>query len=205
LSLHKQGRGRAVLAQIKATESFDCEGPAPELVDRPMGAGCESQAQCTSGQCAQAPAALSLDADGPVCSQCEQDDDCQEGEVCGGVVDDGGGYRACRPELARPLGDLCAVDQECESGVCCIGACAECCHESDGACEGRRCVGYADDEGAEFAPLFLCDRSANPAERGESCAVDADCSSVTATARRRTASFPASAAEAAGTPSAGVA
>jgi hypothetical protein len=167
--VRKLGTGHAVLAQIKATSSDDCEKiPAVELLDRPSGAACESAEQCTSGSCTQA-----LPLEHASCAQCERDTDCEAAELCGVQVFAAGVARACHAPSERVLGAACAADAECASGVCCDGQCSECC-DNVPCMDGKSCAAHE-----EFLTVQpeLCAPGAKDRAVGEACTDDSDCGS----------------------------
>jgi hypothetical protein len=96
-SLKKEGHGRAVLAQIRATPGDDCgNSPALPLDDRPSGAACESDDQCTSGVCGMTSADFALFGFSHACGECSDALPCADGLVCGSMnTDKGTPYAAC--------------------------------------------------------------------------------------------------------------
>ena len=234
--LRKTGRGRAVLAQIKATSSDDCDGPPLPATDRPNGAECSSAGECASGVCqslerngaarscgecsessdcaADAVCGLARSDYGPYracvppgetevgarcfdaaecqsglctralglastsCAECERDDECAEGQVCGISVNERGPARVCRPLHTRGLGELCAVDAECESEVCGLSGCAECSLTHPCANQGECSSLISNIPGQWFAGAAqLCDARSHARQAGEPCNHDEDCAS----------------------------
>ena len=52
-----------------------------------------------------------------------------------------GPYRSCVAAASHGLGELCAGDDECATGVCCGGRCADCCTADDRGCsDGSACA-----------------------------------------------------------------
>jgi hypothetical protein len=241
--LRKTGQGRAVLAQISAASASDCAGEPLPLEERPNGASCGSDADCTSGLCGAVPAdsgpgfALSLAGEalracgdcsslaacsegrvcgaargeaGPytscvpaesrtlaafclldtecqsgrcevptylthaTCASCGSDADCAPSEVCGARGNALGAARACEPRASRELGALCIEDAACASGVCCDGACSECC--ADRACEGGVDCGIAEPEAFSVEPR-LCGPGLSRRGPGAPCTSGLDCTS----------------------------
>jgi len=171
--LKKSGTGKAVLAQIRARREDTCGGARLAQPIAPLGAGCWSTgdpaspdgALCDSGVCAAAvaiPWAV-------VCSECDEDADCGDG-VCGieaSVRSFLTPYRTCVAAASRGLGELCAGDGECQTGVCCGGRCADCCAADERACsDGSTCA-------TGDAPIP--DRCGGDRDSGASCLDDGDC------------------------------
>jgi hypothetical protein len=135
--VRKQGKGRAVIAQLHAVESEDCAGPRVDLSELRPGAPCSQDDQCSSGLCTERR-----------CSDCAADDDCGDAEVCvsgacspcredADCASDQrcawreasarGAGRMCVPEsenLARVPGELCDSDADCAETDCCGGVCS---------------------------------------------------------------------------------
>lgn len=176
--LSKTGAGRAVLAQIRARDEAGCEGAPLAQPEAPLGADCwgvEGEELvllhdlCASGTCAVSdPSEFSS----AICSACDGPEDCDGFQVCGlesRVASFLGPYRACVAAASHGLGELCAGDDECQTGVCCGGRCADCCAADDRACpDGSAC---AAGEGA------MPDRCAGDRASGGACLDDADCAS----------------------------
>lgn len=179
--LTKSGGGRAVLAQIRAREESDCDGPRLDQPIAPLGAGCWGSGEdlvlldeaCASATCAVA---------GPlsaVCSECAGADDCGEGEVCGveaAVEPFLSPYRTCVPAASRGLGERCTADDECSTGVCCEWTCSDCCPADERGCQdGADCVAAGGD--GWIAPAARCDPGGGSRASGAACLADADCAS----------------------------
>lgn len=183
--LRKKGKGRAVLAQIKAQPSDECEGDPIPLLDRPLGAECSKAGECMSGVCAHAPAVfqkgLAVGADGKgevrTCSECAEDIDCGKDALCGAGLGDAGVYRACVPRASLSAGKWCVTDAECGSGICSVpgvlaaGACAEC--ASDDECMDDELCGVGTIGG--FATRTCI--GAPMRALGDICVEDAECKS----------------------------
>jgi hypothetical protein len=113
-TLKKEGHGRAVLAQIRATPGDDCGDGAPlPLNDRPSGARCESDDECTSGICGPTSGALLLFGTSHTCGECSDAVPCADGLVCGSVTpsEKDASYAAC----VSPLRDAGCDD---DAGSC---------------------------------------------------------------------------------------
>jgi hypothetical protein len=180
--LSKTGSGRAVLAQIRARSESVCDGPRLPQPVAPLGAGCWASGEdlvvddeaCASGTCAVG---------GPlsaVCSGCAEDADCGDGQVCGvesRVESFLSPYRTCVPAASRGLGERCAGDGECATGVCCQWTCSDCCAEDGRLCgDGADCVSAGGD--GWVAPAAQCDPGGGSRASGAACLTDADCASA---------------------------
>ncbi len=113
-ALRKTKSGRAVIAKLRVTESHKCTRAPLTLQNRPAGASCAKDEECSFGACGSG-----------ICAGCADDMDCDEGEVCGrGRM--AFGARECIAAGQRLLGDRCILDAECESGMCTAEVCSEC-------------------------------------------------------------------------------
>ncbi len=180
--LRKSGGGHAVLAQIRARDEVECDGTRLSQPIAPLGADCwgvEDQNLvllhdlCASELCtAIDPSEFSP----AVCSECDGPDDCGDLEVCGlesRVASFLGPYRTCVAAASRGLGELCVGDDECQTGVCCDGRCADCCAADQRGCaDGSSCV-------AGQAPMP--DRCGGGRASGGPCLADGDCTSGSCT------------------------
>ena len=134
-----------------------------------LGAFCELDAQCASGHCLHG-----LPFNNATCAGCGADEDCAEGEVCGVEVLAGGAARVCEQAEPLALGELCDANDQCQSGVCCFGACSECCGEWIPCADGAEC-GSSDPQGGTHA--LLCGFGRSDRAAGEACGGDLDCKS----------------------------
>jgi hypothetical protein len=93
---------------------------------------------------------------------------CGVGEAQGWVV------RTCVPPARRKLGEICAVDAECQSGACNEGACSEC--NGASPCKGGEGCGQAE---AEWLTVeaHVCDPGSGERKNGQACTHDDDCES----------------------------
>lgn len=177
ISVRKHGNGTVVLAQLSAeyADEAECAGIDPlDLENLPGGALCDSDDNCASETCI-----------GGYCTGCTSDADCDDGEVCGyapvgellGSLSYGVNVLPqCIEPSTRPLGELCLSDSECVSGVCCEGACSECC-DGDGCAGERTCVRAlaGDGEDGEVIEPFLCSAGPSSGEQGDACTSDEEC------------------------------
>jgi hypothetical protein len=134
-----------------------------------VGAFCEADAQCVSGACVRA-----LPFVYGTCAQCVEDTGCSAGDVCGIEVTDGGATRICEPLVAGPLGELCAGNAQCESGVCCFGVCSECCGEWSPCGDGVEC---GSSQPGFVSRTLLCAPGSGDRAAGEACGAHIDCRS----------------------------
>jgi len=182
--LRKKGKGRAVLAQIKAQPSDECKGDALPLDARPLGAGCEKDDQCDGTVCGAAPSLFSaglansaVDTTLRSCGECSKTQPCAAGQVCGAAGADAGAYRTCIAKASRDVGMWCLEPSECKSEECLgsgpltHGSCAEC--AADDECAADQVCGV------DLAAFGVHRGCVTPALRtlGELCVVDAECSS----------------------------
>ena len=172
-TLHKEGPGRARLAQIEAVAGSECFDKPIELTEKPLGALCISGAECESSICASS---SNPSAWGQACSECSEDSDCPGDQVCGASGAETRSflspYRACVDAASQAIGQRCISGAECGTGVCCNGICSECCTGAD--CEGEvACLPAANEEFDSSELPKLCAGG----EPGEVCVVDDDCDS----------------------------
>jgi hypothetical protein len=169
--LHKEGSGSAVLGQIRALSvaAEECLEAPLTLNDRPDGAPCESASQCTGGAC---PEVDLLSSSGgfalSTCSSCQSSDDCTE--ACGVTASEpeSQSFLTCEPAGSAALGEHCATAEECGTGVCADGQCAECASSADCG-DGETC--------SEPDPLSPRQCIGDPRPSGAACLSDADCDS----------------------------
>ncbi len=181
--LRKQGTGRAVLAQIKATPSDECSGSAVPLLHRPPGAGCDGKDQCDSAQCTVGPdrfgnglAKASSDQPAPkVCSECTKNTDCAAGELCAAVASTIGGYLACVKPASTPDGAWCINHAQCQSGICTPTLSIT--HSGCGACALDADCAAHEVCGVQVGPHAAARGCVAPERRalGDLCAQDAEC------------------------------
>lgn len=175
-SLHKEGPGRARLAQIEATSDSNCIDKPIELPAKPLGAYCINGGECASMTCASS--AISSGFFSTVCSECATNADCAEGFVCGSSAESRPFMlppRACVAEASRALGSVCASEDECTTGVCCEGMCSECCSADE--CGGDACQAASVPYAVSALAPRLCDGGAT----GALCLSDTDCVSAACT------------------------
>lgn len=174
-TLRKAGRGRAVLAQISATDD-GCQSELPDT-GRANGVQCNEASQCAGAVCDAHNDGVFLHAPWLRCGECASDEACAEGMRCGTRRNANGLYAACVP-LAQALGAVCDDDAQCESGHCTQAlaqghaSCGECASDAD--CAPGRVCGVSV---SELGPARACRA---PAERalGALCVEDAECISA---------------------------
>jgi hypothetical protein len=106
------------------------------------------------------------DAEEKVCSYCASDEDCRGIAICG--LNNNG--RDCVVPHAKPLGEPCAVDEECTDGICCQSRCSACCENKP--CEDEQTCIQID----ESAP-YQCNPGQGLYSSGELCYRNEDCAS----------------------------
>ncbi|MCK5796703.1 MAG: hypothetical protein KAI47_05950 [Deltaproteobacteria bacterium] len=147
LRIVKRGSGKAILARIRIERGSDCQGTPLDSGPRPAGVICENALQCASQRCVKtlqtrgSKTSENPWGQGPTwrttCATCETDTDCDPSKVCGQSspsqetsMSSRSWYRACVTKGSKALADRCAIDSECETGVCCLGICSTCCVDS---------------------------------------------------------------------------
>ncbi|MGE0547260.1 MAG: hypothetical protein AB7O24_26950 [Kofleriaceae bacterium] len=186
--LAKRGSGRAVLAQIEAVVSDECNGVTAIETVRPDGASCLDGTDCESGLCVVAPMiAAGGSVVGKVCATCDPDlggSACSTpGEVCG-VVDATSplhtAHLACIPVGSRELGEKCITKDECGSGPCvrwvgaASGTCSSC-WTSAFCRDGLVCELAWIGEVIGQSGAMVCGAGEQLALPGEPCAQHIDC------------------------------
>ena len=175
--VNKRGAAYGALAQLNALIGNQCTAKPLDLRNRPAGVTCERDEQCRRGLCTQG-----------LCAECSGDGDCAQGEVCGLGPGDDGYVHTCTPAASDEFGARCERDDECESGICCVGACSQCCYED--CAEGLLC-GYPQDWYEKYGPdaqpnpaaallvqwPMQCGAGTGAIAAGEVCTTDADCAS----------------------------
>jgi hypothetical protein len=181
-TIAKTGSGEAILAQIEARISDQCNDALPAIEPGPpgLGAACDAQNACAEGSCDNSPFG-----EGTQCDACDVSHVCPAG-VCG-AVDAYGPFvephSGCVTEHSKALGEVCLVDLECETGMCNSGTCAAC--ESGNGCPGTEvCApGWSAPPGSGLGPLlhnpYVCAPNQGLREAGETCVNHADCASGT--------------------------
>ncbi|MBA3502934.1 MAG: hypothetical protein M4D80_38650 [Myxococcota bacterium] len=174
--LAKKGRGRATFANIAAetVPVAECEGlteiaPGPA----PLGARCVADATCESGMCRLVDDPDSIFGQSLRCVACDATS-CPAGDVCG-VAEPISPVllvpMRCEAAASSELGDLCATDAECATGICYGGACSTCNPTSAPCANGEACsLAWG------FGPS-VCSPGGARRTSGEACATDTDCTS----------------------------
>jgi hypothetical protein len=165
-SLRKEGPGVAILGELSAiTAQGRCTAPAVQLLDRPDGARCTQDRECSQGNC-----------ENGVCGGCGDDADCLDaGEICGLLRSGKEEQHGCVPSGAASFGVACDRADQCESGFCEQRACSEC---RGSKCEDDRTCAPArrSDFNTPYWPL-LCAPGSRSRAKGELCTSDTDCES----------------------------
>jgi hypothetical protein len=174
--LRKTGHGRAVLAQIKAVEGFDCSGSVLPATHRPNGMACTGDAQCEGGACEERGDVLALDDHRKACGECGARKSCADDMRCGAALSEQGVYPACVPQ-EQDIGGLCASDEECASQHCvstlswATTTCGECARDED--CPPAQVCGS---EVLNRRLVRVC-RKPGQSALATLCAEDAECTS----------------------------
>jgi hypothetical protein len=164
--LAKKGTGEAVFANIGARIAGGCEGLT--IIDpglAPLGAICTSDGTCESGMCRTVADPQSVFGSAQRCVACDATS-CGPADVCG-VSDPISPALAipmrCEPAGSSELGDLCASDAECTTGICTGGACSTCDAVTNPCASGATCA-----NAWTFGP-FVCEGQHTT---GQACATD---------------------------------
>jgi hypothetical protein len=187
--VRKDGPGFAALAQLSGVSNSDCTGPPIDLGPRPQGASCERDQQCASGSCEVDPLCMPQDCSDElicdmcapmVCRGCLDDAGCPKGQVCAPSAASGSTMHSCAYPSSGNFGARCDADNQCQSSVCCGGACSECC--DDATCATGQSCGLPSDWLDSYSRLDvhwpeLCAPGAGIRTRGELCSSDSDCAS----------------------------
>lgn len=160
--IEKQGTGTITLSHVVLDPSIKKELSMPNYKN--MDSPCDNDKTCGDGYCAEVRSLDSKEDKQKVCSVCRTDKGCEEPLICGSTNLE----RGCVLPGVKPLGDVCAVDDECTDGICCEGQCSLCCDDDD--CEGEdECLQLSDWE----------PHQCNPGEGNyavdEDCFQNADC------------------------------
>jgi hypothetical protein len=133
------------------------------------GQACANGAECQSGQCVGQPGAGAS-----YCrTLCVAGGTCPAGTTCTFYTDPTNGV--CMP-LGHPVGDYCADDSDCTTGMCHTAAqgalqCVQSCRSSDPRCpEGQECV-----QDQAYGPLCLPREDPQRLPTGSACQADGQC------------------------------
>lgn len=139
---------------------LECGPPSRHVVGERCVADeeCESNATCCKGFCAR----------------CCGGEGCGEGEACGlGEERNETHILECGAEGRKVLGERCVFGGECATGVCCEGACSQCCGQggcpAGTACEKRALP--------MLLPPWQCSPGQGKGQTGAVCLSDDDCAS----------------------------
>ncbi|HEY2733015.1 MAG TPA: hypothetical protein VGI70_03475, partial [Polyangiales bacterium] len=164
--LRKDGPGYVAFAELRAQDGQDsCTAPPLKLANRPDGAICESDDECSSGKCWSGS-----------CGECASDRDCAAGQVCGEAAADAGPASRCTDLGSSEFGHLCSGDAECTSNVCNAGVCSEC--SASAPCDGGASCARAQDMPPPTHSLHWpteCAPDRFSRKPGELCVDDEDC------------------------------
>jgi hypothetical protein len=180
--LAKTGGGKAILADIGAKLTDACGGLTPIASPAPLGEPCNAGTDCASGLCDSGLAAPPFDTGLGQCTACDATHPCDAGQVCG-LGDPVSPVRAvptmCVAANARQLGEACATDAECATGICTEGVCSTCRDTGASGCAGAESCGpaWASTSGLPIHSPFVCAPNDHARAHGEPCASNADCAS----------------------------
>ncbi len=166
------------------TADSDCGGPADLCIGYPdgrsyCGRSCASNADCggdtcaplTSGgrQCARV-SGMSFTCDAPAPGGCMTTSDCPAGQVCNAGV-------CGAPPPGAGLGETCASNDACSSGLCLGGTCTQTCDTNNiaGSCPAGF---YCDDDPSTCGSGFCTAGTAGGGALGAACSVDTECQSL---------------------------
>ncbi len=181
--IRKVGDERAVVAQLRAqaVAAEDCTSDALVVEDLPEGAECVEHGHCEGGVCAEIGVlSSSTEAwEAQTCGACSEDVTCSDGDVCGeefGVEDLP--YLACGEPARHVLGEACEFDDECSTGICEAGQCAECRPDADDCGEGLSCARMEGNVDTDVKLLpYMCSADEQLRASGEPCVSAGDCAS----------------------------
>lgn len=162
--VRKQGPGEAVLAEVQVNRSDKCNAPDVIINERENGQVCFENEDCASNLCS------SILFGDRVCIECEDSDDCPGAEACG-IRDPGDPEQSlaleCGAAGRHELGEICATDEECSTGICFGGICSTCTTDPDTSC-GDQC------QQVSFGP-FMCGGDDAMLDPGAVCFADSQC------------------------------
>ena len=180
--VRKKGAGRAVLTNLRIAIASDCKSPPLAMNSRPLGTGCDTAAQCASGHCPllQYKSIFAGTSSPRVCSACSSASDCKVGQACGVGLSGSAVALMCVTRGSRSLGERCVGDAECAAGVCCKGACSQCCEGS--GCAGAASCAVRPEWKAKgmtgYLPLAMqCSPGQNAGQAKAPCLESSDCQS----------------------------
>lgn len=164
------------------TSHADCGGANDYCLGYPDGRGycgraCRSDADCGGDRCVSTsggPQCVRFSGTMPTCTAsspgCTRDTDCDADEICSG------GTCVPRPATGRELGEACAGDSDCRSGLCLAGACSQSCDWLEPAsCPSGF---YCNEDPSSCGNGFCVRGAAGPGGLGAPCSADTDCASL---------------------------
>jgi hypothetical protein len=181
--LTKKGNGRAVIANIAAKDlGGRCSAvDAISAVSRPLGTPCDVATDCASGICGPGlidpPFKDELAFFGVgICIACDSVHPCSGTDVCGLGIPTGpvrASPTMCVPDAAKQLGEQCAIDAECSTGVCTEQICSTC--NAQMGCTAPETCGRV--IGGSEPVAWECSPEQHLRLANEPCAIDEDCKS----------------------------
>lgn len=146
--------------------------PGYPFTTRARGACTASDNSCQTGVCNTATSSC--------VAMCLADRDCDSGEVCYAYTADNGYLHVCwKSDLAtyRGTGQACSEHDDCDSGVCANGLCANHCRSAADCAAGTACDYYAMNGSSAYVPVCLT-WTTSTAALGTSCTSDSLCGSA---------------------------
>ncbi|MBX2804126.1 MAG: hypothetical protein KTR31_41075 [Myxococcales bacterium] len=175
--LVSEGRGGSSLGELRLVRLGGACPGVEVMLTTELGDPCSGSDQCDQDHCTALHGSAWIEGDwwpDSTCAECDQDS-CGAGLTCGAVWATAPyPHRACEPVAEGSLGELCATDEECVTGLCCQGRCSECCEGEDECSDGTCSPRLATDGGGVLARV--CEYVVRPA--GASCLDHRDCRSM---------------------------
>jgi hypothetical protein len=172
--IEKSGEGHATLAHIRIADGeSNCTVEPLALNDRPFGANCESNDQCLSSICAPpwTPVGGFQPWPSNQCAACIDNAACASGMICGlEFTPPMHSFWGCQLPGQKVFGERCFVDDECSTGICCLGACSQCCDDTQPCPSPFDCTQTGSDQ-----LLFRPWRCPSPGSKGAPCLANDDC------------------------------
>lgn len=165
-------------------DSSQCGGPYDHCLGYPDGSGycgrsCTDDEDCEGGRCVGTSVGLqcvrfagSMLSCATSTGECTRNSDCGSDQICDG------GSCVMRPTTGNVLGDVCAGDADCQSGLCLAGRCTQSCDWTDatGSCPSGF---YCDADASTSCDVGYCIAGGQgTGALGVSCTTDTDCASL---------------------------
>lgn len=164
------------------TTSSECGGSGDYCLGYPDGRGycgrsCRSDADCSGDRCVNTsggPQCVRFSGSSATCTAssggCTRDSDCGADQICSG------GACVPRPATGNELGEGCAADADCRSGLCLAGTCTQSCDWlNTGSCPSGF---YCDEDASSCGNGFCVRGAAGSGAMGAPCGADTECASL---------------------------